>query len=213
MPSPDQVSFIQLKGEPYQQTIVQNGERVKIDCNTSLDLLAHNNGYAESLPVKIESASDDLKTLTEGEGYYDIDRKIKHGENLTFGEAFSVGAFVASGVNRPLSEAMDGMINNVGPHETHAMQGVALFSAMSTKEAYAHLTGDEIAGLAGAVVHLDTVERTHHPEGVLAFGGMGGDKGYPIERDHSDHPSKLFSLSTLSAVALATEGPVHKHHS
>lgn len=213
MASPEQVAFIQLKGEPYQQVIEQGGEAVQVDCNTSLDRLAQNNGYAASLPGKIEAAAEDLGTLTEGEGYYDIDRKIKHGQNLSFGEAFSVGAFVASGLNRPLSEAMRGQINNVGPHDTHQMQSVALLSAMSTKEAYSHLTGEELAGLAGATVHLDTVERTHHPEGVLAFGGMGGDKGYPLEHDHSEHPSKLFSLSTLSAVALATEGPVHKHHS
>lgn len=213
MKSPDQIAFIQLSGEPYQQVIEQRGEQVVIDCNASLDRLADNNGYADSLPERIESAADDMATLTEGEGYYDIDRKLKHGQNLSFEDAFSVGAFVASGLNRPLAAAMAGMINNAGPHETHMLQGVALFAAVSTKEAYAHLTGDEIAGLVAATVHLDTVERTEHAASVLAFGGMGGDKGYPIEHGHGEHPSKLFSLSTLSAVALAVGGPVHKHHS
>lgn len=213
MTSPDQIAFIQLKGAPYQQTIEQGGVQVEIDCNTSLDRLAANNGYAASLPEKLEAAANDMATLTEGEGYYDIDRKLKHGKHLTFEEAFSAGAFVASGLNRPLSDAMDGMINNVGPHETHTLQGVALFAGVSTKEAYAHLTGDEIAGLAAATIHLDTVERTEHSGSVLAFGGMGGDKGYPLEHGHGEQPSKLFSLSTLSAVALAVEGPVHKHHS
>ena len=213
MKSPDQIAFIQLKGEPYQQTIEQDGAQIDIDCNTSLDQLAANNGYAASLPEKIEAAAADLATLTEGEGYYDIDRKLKHGQDLTFGDAFSVGAFVASGLNIPLSRAMDGLINNAGPHETHMMQGVALFAGVSTKEAYAHLTGDEIAGLAAATVHLDTVERTEASGSILAFGGMGGDKGYPIEHGHGEQPSKLFSLSTLSAVALAVTGKVHKHHS
>jgi anthranilate phosphoribosyltransferase len=213
MKSPDQIAFIQLSGEPYQQTIEQDGVRIDVDCNTSLDRLAANNDYVASLPEKIEAAAGDMATLTEGEGYYDIDRKLKHGQDLTFEDAFSVGTFVASGLNRPLAEAMDGMINNAGPHETHTLQGVALFAGVSTKEAYAHLTGDEIAGLAAATVHLDTVERTAHSDSILAFGGMGGDKGYPLENSHGEQPSKLFSLSTLSAVALAVKGPVHKHHS
>src|SRR5690606_20862012 len=44
---------------------------------------------------------------------------------------------------------------------------------------------------------------------TIAFGGMGGDKGYPLNGTNT----KLFSLSTLASVALAADGPVHKHHS
>jgi anthranilate phosphoribosyltransferase len=209
MTAPEQVSNIQLKGEPYQQTIVQDGEKFTVDCNRSLDVLAANAGYVDELPDRLADAAVDLGPLTEGDGYYGIDRKLKHGEDLSFAEAFSLTAFVCAALNRPLGEAFNGDIKNLGSAETHRLQAVALLAAMSTKEAYAHLTAPEIAGLVASVVHLDTVVRTQHQKEILAFGGMGGDKGYPLEGAES----KLFSLSTLSAIALAADQPTYKHHS
>lgn len=205
----NQVSVFQLAGEPYQQTIEQNGNKVRIDCNVSLDTLAHNAGYEASVPERIETAAEHLGPLFEGGGYYGIDSRLKHGEPLSFDESFSLIAFVCAGLNRPLGAHLRDRIQNVGPEDTHLFQAVALLSSMSTKESYDHLTADEIAGVVAATIHLDTVDRTYSPEGVIAFGGMGGDKGYPI----GDRGSKLFSLSTLSAVALSAEGPTHKHHS
>ncbi len=207
---PEQIASIQLRGEPYQRVIVENGVARCIDCNTTLDALAHNSGYRGELPSKIEQASDSLRPLFEEGGYYGLDDKLKHGENLSFAEAFSLIAFVASALNKPLFDQLASKIQNLGPEETHLLQAVALLSSMSTKEGFAQLTPEEIAGMVAATIHLDTIVRTYHPESVLAYGGMGGDKGYPIDNGKR---SKLFSLSTLSSVASAVLGPTHKHHS
>ena len=76
---------------------------------------------------------------------------------------------------------------------------------MSTKEAYVGLVAEEIAGMVAATIYLDTVVRTKHDGSVVAFGGMGGDKGYPL----NSHVTKLFSVSTLAAVVLSADGSVH----
>jgi anthranilate phosphoribosyltransferase len=207
---PGQVANIQLQGEPYQRTITDGGGITEmIDCNVSLDVLAHNANYALNLPEKIDAAEPHLSRLKDGGGYYGIDALLKHGKELEFGDAFSLATFVASSLNRPLGEELALRVPTAGDADTHMLQAVALFAAMSAKEGYANLTSNEIAGLAAATVDLDTVVRTPHDQSTIAFGGMGGDKGYPIEGGNS----KLFSLSTLSAIALATTGSVHKHHS
>ncbi len=205
---PNQVSFIQLKGEPYQR-MLGNGTPELVDCNFSLDALARNSGFASKLPTKIDKSTEHLQPLFSEGGYYSLDEKLKHGQDLTFAEAFSLIAFVTSALNKPLRDVLVDKIQNLGPHETHMLQAVALLSSMSTKEGFASLTPDEIAGMVAATLQLDTVARVSYPEPVLAFGGMGGDKGYPLGHGRS----KLFSLSTLSAVASANVGPTHKHHS
>jgi len=204
----NQVSFIQLKGEPYQR-MVGNADPELVDCNVSLDALVQNSGYISELPSKIDQSSEHLQPLFNEGGYYGLDDKLKHGQNLTFSEAFSLIAFVTSALNKPLLDVMVDRIQNLGPHETHLLQAVALLSSMSAKEVFASLTAEEIAGMVAATLHLDTVARAFFPQSTLAFGGMGGDKGYPLGKGRS----KLFSLSTLSSVASAIVGPTHKHHS
>lgn len=204
----NQVATIQLRGEPYQRTL-GNGTPEVVDCNLSLDALAQNSGYQQNLPLRIDEASEHLQPLFVEGGYYGLDEKLKHGQNLTFSESFSLIAFVTSALNKPLLELLVDRIQNLGPHETHMLQAVALLSSMSTKESFATLTAEEIAGMVAATLHLDTVARAYYPDSTLAFGGMGGDKGYPLGKGRS----KLFSLSTLSAVASAIVSPTHKHHS
>lgn len=204
------VAFIQLKGEPYQRRVAHaGGAEEVIDVNTTLNNLSRNTGYAETLPQKICEAAGEMTVLFDQGGYYDIDRKIKHGEELSFDESFSLGAFVCSALNNPLRAELVPNYTVVSPHETHLQQATALLSAMSAKESYVGLTPEEIAGVVAATVELDTVIRTPAATPILSFGGMGGDRGYPRNGDNS----KLFSLSTLSAVALSAEGLVHKHHS
>jgi anthranilate phosphoribosyltransferase len=206
---PNQVAFIQLKGEPYQREVEHDGGVVFVDSNLTFDDLAMNSGYVDGLSKKVESVSDHLIPLYEGGGYYGLDAKLKHGQNLTFEEAFSLIAFVVSALNRPLLNLLVDRIQNLGPRDTHTLQAVALLSSMSTKEGFSRLTPQEIAGMVAATIHLDTVVRTSSSDNVLAYGGMGGDKGYPRNGDNS----KLFSLSTLSSIASAILGPTHKHHS
>ena len=203
------VAFIKLQGEPYQRTVEGPDGPETVDCNVTLTNLANNTGYIERLPEVVTQITPHIGELTDGGGFYGIDKKLKHGEELSFDDAFSLATFVCAGLNRPLSREMAESIQNLGPHETHLMQATVLLSAMSAKEGYVGLTPDEIAGVVAATIKADTVLRMPADGEVLSFGGMGGDRGYPI----ADGQSKLFSLSTLSSVALAVDGPVHKHHS
>lgn len=203
------VAFIPLRGEPYQKRLEKNGKSVAIDCNKSLNILALNTHYQRDLAGKVGEVESHLSDLFEKGGYYTIHQKIEQGKHLAFDEAFGLGVFVCAALNRPLRDAIGVKLKNIMPEDTHLLQATTLLSAMSTKEAYVGLSAEEIAGMVAAVIHLDTVVRTAHKEPLVAFGGMGGDKGYPL----NSHTTKLFSLSTMSAVALSLDGPVHKHHS
>lgn len=91
------------------------------------------------------------------------------------------------------------------------LQAVSLLQAMSTREGIIGLQPQEIAGLVAATLELDTVVRVKTPGEIptFTFGGMGGDRGLRMNGEQS----KLFSVSTLAAFALADFSPVHKHHS
>ena len=192
-----------MRGEPYQQPALG------IDCNRTLVDLAASSDYIASLPGKLGQVKDRLQLLQGGNMYQVIDRKIKDGENLSFDEAFQLITAVCAPLNNPLYAALEQIVGILPPRETLLLQATSLLSAMSTKEALVGLTSEEIAGMVAATIHLDTVVRPYHADPVLAFGGMGGDKGYNL----GDDISKLFSLSTLSSLVLATDGFIHKHHS
>lgn len=203
------VAYIQLRGEPYQKQIEKDGVKITIDSNKSLNVLAQRTNYINDIAAKVSGVESHLSDLFEKGGYYTIQQKIEQGKNLTFDEAFGLGVFVCAALNRPLHNAIQAKLKNIMPEDTHVLQATTLLSAMSTKEAYVGLSADEIAGMVAATIHLDTVVRTKHDDPLVAFGGMGGDKGYPL----NSHTTKLFSLSTLAAVALSLDGAVHKHHS
>lgn len=150
-----------------------------------------------------------LSDLFERDGYYSVQQKIEQGKSLSFDEAFGLATFVCAALNKPLRNAVADKLKNLMPENTHLLQATTLLSAMSTKEAYVGLVAEEIAGMVAATIYLDTVVRTKHDGSVVAFGGMGGDKGYPL----NSHVTKLFSVSTLAAVVLSADGSVHKHHS
>jgi len=207
---PRQVAFIQLRGEPYQRRVQGRFGIEAIDCNRTLNNLAEDTSYHSSIVSRIDHESEHLRQFLRGEGYNNIDNKLKHGENLTFDDAFSLATFVCAGLNIPLNKSLKGNLQNEVSHETHLLQATALLAAMSAKESYSSLTPDEVAGIVAATIRLDTAVRIPIlNKKVLAFGGMGGDKGYPLNGERS----KLFSLSTLASVALSVDGPVHKHHS
>src|ERR1700731_5229462 len=78
------VAFIQLRGHPYQQTVQgPNGDEV-VDCNVTLNRLARVTGYIERVSDRVQAVEEYLHELLEGEGYYGIDCKLKHGESLSF---------------------------------------------------------------------------------------------------------------------------------
>ena len=127
---------------------------------------------------------------------------------------------VCSALNRPLRNIIENKIKeynktreekiDIFPLETDQFRAVSLLQGMSVKESYGGLTAPEIAGCVAAALHLDTFVRVDHGvRYLIVLGGMGGDKGYEFrQRD-----SKLFSLSTLAAIGLSVDVPVHKHHS
>jgi len=199
--SSSQIAVIELQGEPYQTK--------ETDCTRTLERLAQNSKYTEHLKQNIKESEYLLKPLFEG-GYYDIDGKLKKGKNLSFAEAFSLMTFVSMGVNKTVYSELSGRVQ-VGDTDPDTIfhQSVALLSAMSAKEGFVGLTPEEIAGLTSATLKIDTITRIPASEPIIGVGGMGGDKGYPLNGERS----KLFSLSTLAAVGLSNFGPVHKHHS
>jgi len=203
------VAYIQLRGEPYQQQIQKDGVIIEIDTNQSLNVLANHTHYQDGLEEKIDVAKEHLSDLFERDGYYTIQKKIEQGNSLTFDEAFGLGVFVCAALNKPLHDALQMKLKNIMPLDTHLLQATTLLSAMSTKEAYIGLSAEEIAGMVAATIHLDTVARPAYRDPLIAFGGMGGDKGYPL----NSHTTKLFSLSTMAAIALSVSNAVHKHHS
>lgn len=203
------VSKIRLTSEPYVRTIPGTNEIV--DCTQVLDILAESVGYEASLDQRIAESEHNLKPLHEL-GYRGLYRFISEGRDLSYEQAFSLMTQVCRGSNKLLSNklgATEGSHENPVTDETLLLQAVSLMSGLAGKEGYHHLTAEEIAGLVSAVVKLDTITHVHSDVPLVVFGGMGGDKGY----DLNDHFSKLFSSSTMGAIALSVLEPVHKHHS
>lgn len=208
-PSNEPQTFIRLVGEPYQRQVSVNGSREVIDCSQTFSNLVDSTHYPEYLARALRATEPYLDQLVSGAGYYELDEKIKHGRHLDFADAFCVGTFVCAALNRPLHSQLGPRIRNLGSPETHLMQATSLLSALSAKEAYVGLTPEEIAGLVAATISLDTVVHVRSSRSLMGFGGMGGDRGYPINGENT----KLFSLSTLAAIATSLDGPVMKHHS
>ncbi|MGD8744181.1 MAG: hypothetical protein PVJ52_01120 [Candidatus Woesebacteria bacterium] len=134
---------------------------------------------------------------------------------MTYEECFSLATYVCLSSNSALYDALAQQVRGYEygmlEKDTLLLQSVSLLQSISTREAIIGLSPEEVAGLVAATLELDTVVRveTMPNETVFTMGGMGGDYGLPTV----DGNSKLFSISTLSALALADHGYTHKHHS
>lgn len=199
-----------MRGYPYEQVIqgrVQNS-------TDALQQLAYNEGYRLRLETEIARHGQDLEPLYSL-GFHGLDALIKSPDHLTYEQCFSLGAYVCLTSNAALYDALatktKGYAYGLLEKDTLRLQAVSLLQAMSTREGIIGLAPQEIAGLVAATLELDTVVRIKTPNELptFAFGGMGGDRGLKMNGDQS----KLFSVSTLAALALADFGPVHKHHS
>ena len=205
------IAFIRLQRGRYEQ--IYGGEL--IGSTDTLDRLARTADYGSVLDQRIVEHEDDLEPLRTL-GFHGLDAKVKSRDTLSYEEAFSLVAFVCMATNRPLFErlkdrtggAQHGLLDD---HNLVIDHGISLLQAMSTREAIIGLQSQEIAGMIAATVELDTVIRVsgEHAEGVFAIGGMGGDRGIRV----NGAESKLFSVSTITAMILADYGFVHKHHS
>lgn len=176
--------------------------------------LAHNEKYRLRLETEIAKHDQDLEPLYNL-GFHGLDALVKNPNPLTYEQCFSLGAYVCLTSNTALYDKLAyktmGFENGMLEPEVLRLQSVSLMQAMSTREGIIGLTPQEIAGLVAATLELDTVVRVKTPNELpaFAFGGMGGDKGLKM----NGNQSKLFSVSTLSALTLADFGLVHKHHS
>lgn len=180
----------------------------------ALQQLAFNEGYRPRLEAKIIEHGKDLEPFCNL-GFHSLDALVKSPEPLTYEQCFSLGAYVCLTSNSALYDALlsrtRGYSYGLLEKDTLRLQAVSLLQSMSTREGIIGLRPQEIAGLVAATLELDTVVRIKTPSGLptFAFGGMGGDRGLKIDGEQS----KLFSVSTLAALALADFAPVHKHHS
>lgn len=136
---------------------------------------------------------------------------VKSPEPLTYEQCFSLGIYVCLTSNSALYDALAARTYGLLEKDRLRLQAVSLLQCMSAREGFIGLHPQEIAGLVAATLELDTVVRVKTPSGLptFAFGGMGGDRGLKTNGEQS----KLFSVSTLAALALADFAPVHKHHS
>lgn len=180
----------------------------------TLQRLAFNEDYQMGLERKISMHAKELAPMYSL-GFHGLDALVKSPESLTYEQCFSLGAYVCLTSNAALYEALapttTGYSYGLLDQDTLRLQSVSLLQSMSTREGIIGLQPQEIAGLVAATLELDTVVRvkTSGEMPTFAIGGMGGDKGLKMNGD----PSKLFSISTLAALALSDFGPVHKHHS
>jgi len=199
-----------LCGYPYEKVI-----RDQIQNSTdALQRLAYNENYRGRLETKIASHGQDLEPLYNL-GFHGLDALVKSPAPLTYEQCFSLVAYVCMTSNAALYDALatrtKGYPYGLLEKDTLRLQAVSLLQAMSTREGIIGLQPQEIAGLVAATLELDTVVRVKTPGDLptFTFGGMGGDRGLKMDGKQS----KLFSVSTLAALALAEFAPVHKHHS
>lgn len=153
------------------------------------------------------SLLEQLSMVTVGQ----LDRKVKHGENLTFDESFLGTCTVLAATNARFYAAYE--------HRFAAAYGTfskdkalalaaAYLNLMATKESLKYLTPEEIAGMAAAT-SMDLV-LTVHLSSVVETCGMGGDRGFVRNGERL----KTINASTLSALVLSGLGlSVAKHGS
>ncbi len=141
-----------------------------------------------------------------------LDRKVKHGEDLSYIEAFCGMCYVIAATNARFGEMCRPMFAKAYGQELSQERLLALASAflnlMATKESLRNITHKEVAGMVAAT-KMDLVI-TFNPGEIIETCGMGGDKGF--EKDGVTY--KGINVSTLSSLVLAGMGlPTVKHGS
>ncbi len=135
----------------------------------------------------------------------ELDRKVKHGDDLTFEEAFGGMGYVLAATNNHFRQTYYPRLEA----ERATALGVAFLQLMAAKEALSRLCVAEVAGLAAAAF-TDLVFRAPFASQVFEGCGMGGDKGFGA----GGQVTKTINASTLSSLVLASLGiPVVKHGS
>lgn len=187
--------------------ITLNGDQNKLDSQQCRETLAANYEVGQ----RIEENANFLDTLSSI-SLSQLDRKIKHGSDLTFEEARCGMSYVLAATNaefyRTCLPAFSKACQvNFTPVHALAM-GTAFIQLMAAKEAFNRLSPAEVAGIAAAGL-MDTVVRLEF-EQVIETSGMGGDKGFP----QNGSAKKTINISTLTSLVLGAMGlPAIKHGS
>lgn len=142
-----------------------------------------------------------------------LDRKVKHGEDLSFEEAFCGMCYVLAATNTRFHERCRPILQqNYGGDfsQKRALAVAAAFlNLMATKESLSRLTTEEVAGMVTAAM-MDLVI-TLDADRIIETCGMGGDKGFTGD---TGIVRKSINASTLSSLVLAGLGlPAVKHGS
>ena len=158
--------------------------------------------------------NEDLLCLLENTTVGMLDRKVKHGGNLSFEESFCGMCYVLAATNAHFYEVYRSHFDKAYGADFTGEKALAIASAflnlMATKESLSCLTAEEIAGLVAAGM-MDTVVSLDVPR-VIETCGMGGDKGFRCSR--TGVIKKTINVSTLSALVLCAVGlPAAKHGS
>lgn len=187
--------------------ITLNGEkRKKQEARETLAL-----GYDSS--VRLNGAKEIIERLAETRiRLADLDRKVKHGLDLGFEEAFCGMLYVLAATNNHVfANSGNFFSGNAGGNLSGEMalaQGTAFLQLMAAKEAFVGLTAEEVAGIVAATF-IDTVIQLD-ADHVIDTCGMGADIGFLVNGTRK----KTINVSTLSALTLASLGlPVIKHGS
>lgn len=141
-----------------------------------------------------------------------LDRKVKHGSNLSFEEAFCGMCYVVAATNNQFRNEQAYRFEQA--HNTPLepkrilVMAAAFLNLMAAKESFYHLTYEEVAGMVSAVM-MDTIINIKLPR-VIETCGMGGDKGFVS----GGVIKKGINASTLSSLVLSGLGlPSLKHGS
>ena len=158
--------------------------------------------------------NEDLLCLLENTTVGMLDRKVKHGGNLSFEESFCGMCYVLAATNAHFYEVYRSHFDKAYGADFTGEKALAIASAflnlMATKESLSCLTAEEIAGLAAAGM-MDTIIALDAPM-VIETCGMGGDKGFRCPS--TGNMRKTINVSTLSSIVLSALGfPAAKHGS
>jgi len=122
--------------------------------------------------------------------------------HLNFSEAFAAMCYALRASNAYLAERHFGDLQDFG-ELGNLLAAREMLSGLAMKEAWAHLTPDEVAGLVAATM-LDVVRFPDYGEYVFENCGMGGDIGVQFNGEPSHR--KTINGSTLSTLVLASMG-------
>ncbi|MFA6445986.1 MAG: hypothetical protein WCW14_01920 [Candidatus Paceibacterota bacterium] len=149
----------------------------------------------------IVSRNTEMIMLLEKISVRDLDRKVKHREDLTFEEAFCGMCYVLAATNEHFLDILRRMhphlFNNVLSGDRLLASATAFMQLMATKESLWRLTAEEIAGVVAAAM-MDPVITLGMDE-VVETCGMGGDKGFGV----NGNKKKTINVSTLSSLVIA----------